>query len=114
MKYQNHPKVIWVFPKIGVPQNGWFIRENPIRIDDLGVPLFLETPISCTLKFKFLLYRYHALVDTCLSSSSRQHLGAQLDFFYVFFFGGGCGCGRLRKNLEDWSFSLVKHVVYFK
>ena len=24
---------IWVFPKIGVPQNGWFIMENPIKRD---------------------------------------------------------------------------------
>ena len=38
---RNKPrrKNIWLFPKIGVPQNGWFIIENPIKMDYLGVPL---------------------------------------------------------------------------
>ena len=36
---------IWGVPKIVVPQNGWFIIENPIKMDDLGVPPFKETPI---------------------------------------------------------------------
>jgi len=35
---------MWVFPKIEVPQNGWFRMEKLIKMDDLEVPLFLETP----------------------------------------------------------------------
>ena len=29
---------MWVFPRIMVPQNGWFIsiRANPIKMDDFG------------------------------------------------------------------------------
>ena len=34
-----------MFPKTGVPQNGWFKMENPIKMDDLRVPLFSETSI---------------------------------------------------------------------
>ena len=37
---------VWVFPKIGASQNGWFIMENLIKMDDLRVPLFSETSVS--------------------------------------------------------------------
>ena len=54
---------LWGFPKIGVPQNGWFIWKNPIKMDDLGVPPFKETSVwSCAIDGAELLLTSWALV----------------------------------------------------
>ena len=47
---QHISRFIWMFPKMRVPQNGGFIMENPIKMDDLGVALFSETPIYVRTK----------------------------------------------------------------
>ena len=36
IKINHSCRYIWVFPKIGVPQNGWFIMENPIKMGWFG------------------------------------------------------------------------------
>ena len=49
---------MWVFPKIVVRQNGWFIMESLIKRDDLGVPLFSETPMWLCMCFDHLCVWY--------------------------------------------------------
>jgi len=48
---------IRVFPKIGVS-----IMENPIKMDDLGVPPFLETPILSS-------HNHRSVENRCISKT---------------------------------------------
>ena len=58
-----------MFPKIGVPQNGWFIMENTIKIHDLGVPLFVETSISSG---GFLLHQSYWMLSSSTFSVCKK------------------------------------------
>ena len=55
---------------MGVPNNGWFTKGNPVKTDDFGVPPFQETSISPIWKIM-----EDTLLKCQLAVSSQQKYG---------------------------------------
>ena len=51
LSFGSPPWHMGVSKNRSTPKNGWFVMENLIKMDDLGVPLFSETSICIHLKW---------------------------------------------------------------
>ena len=66
---------IWVFPKIGEKNPKWMVKimGNPIKMDDLGVPFSLETPMCSFLGWNHF---YEELIKKNKPSQSHTLRGS--------------------------------------
>jgi hypothetical protein len=90
----NHPAVTfqagksskkWGFHSHGgTPIAGWFIREIPIKMDDLGVPPFMDT-LKCG-NFPQAMFDYHRVPFRLANKTNmyKQKIDTYIGAFYAY------------------------------
>ena len=87
----------------GVLPDEWFIVENPIKVDDLEVPLFQETPIWC------LFVGISAELSMLVTVSHHQSVGVWIGCAYRCF-----QARKLNMNIYGPNPSLLQQDSRFK
>ena len=62
---------------MGVPQNGWLLMENRLKMDDSGIPPFQETSISP--QTWQVLAEWIARLGGDVEQARQQSTGAQIE-----------------------------------
>ena len=111
---------IWVFPNIGVSQNGWFTMENLIKMDDLRVPPFSETSMYIYIyMYVYIIYAnslhqtvemwiYLAMANAREGVPSQQIGGLEKFSKISRLFGGSFKCKKKHVERMYSNISQVK------
>ena len=85
-----------VEPKIGGKTPKWMVKimENPIKMDDLGAPLFLKTPILMQRKVENTEY-FHLLVAASHSREGSCQGTCHSEASLVSSYLSQVGCNRI-------------------
>ena len=105
---------IWVFPKIVYPQIIHFNRGFHYKPPILGVPLFLETPISIYYKsWLYLMFQYISLLGFLLLRIQWKKLSSIPDIEGCYQFQGQENFVFVKCGFVDQTFSLVASLISY-
>ena len=99
---------MWVFPKIEVPQNGWFIMENPIKMGWLGgTTIFGNTYVKIVVELVLSNQKTANVLWSSISKSHSLDSVKYIEYIYIYTARVFSSCHPLQGHHDSgWVFKL--------